>query len=129
MRNLLAPIALVIIALATASCTTAQTDRFVDRLSNFNRGVAAVDNAIAKVSATLYKHCKSIQAVAQAADDITGTCTKASPVVSAGNTAIKSLCQTDQVTDIATTVVAAANTVSAVKSQLSAAKASCAKGG
>lgn len=118
-----------VIVFLIAACSAASTDRFVERLGNFNRGVAAVDDALARVSASLYKHCKSIQAVAQAADDITGTCTKASPVVTAGNTAIKSLCRAEQVTDIATTVVAAANTVSAVKSQLSAAKASCAKGG
>ena len=122
----------VIVALAVltiAGCSTASTDRFVERLGNFNRGVAAVDDAIAKVSATLYRNCKSIQAIAQAADDITGQCAKASPVVTAANAIVTSYCQREQVTDIASAVQATAATVQSTKSQLSAAKAACAKGG
>ena len=118
-----------VVLLALAGCSTASTDRFVERLGNFNRGVAAVDEAVAKISATLYRHCKSVQAIAQAADDITGTCAKASPVVTAANAIVNSYCQREQVTDIASAVQATAATVQATKSQLSAAKAACAKGG
>lgn len=114
--------------LSVAGCSTAQTDKLVTGLGNFNRGVAAVDQTIQTISTALYKNCTSMQAVGQAAYDITGTCTKASPVVSSVNTAINSMCQASQVVDITSTVVASAQTFSAVKSQLSAAKASCAKG-
>lgn len=120
---------LAALGIGLSGCSTAQTDKFVGGITNFTRGVAAVDEAVGKISATLYKNCKSIQAVAQAADDITGQCSKASPVVSAGNAIINSYCQRDQVTDIASAVSATAATVSSTKSQLSAAKQSCAKGG
>lgn len=129
MKALIRSVIIACAMLAVAACSTEQTNKVVDGLANFNRGVAAVDETIANVSTTLYKYCKSIQAVAQAADDITGTCNKASPVVDAGNAAIKSLCQTNQIADISSSVVAAASTVSAVKSQLSAAKTACAGGG
>lgn len=125
MRNLLSPIALVIIVLATASCTTAQTDQFVTSLNNFNRGVAAVDETIKAISTTLYNNCVSIQAISQTASDISGQCSKAGAVLTAGNTAINSLCQSAQVVDITSTVVASGAAYKAVKTQLASAKASC----
>ena len=117
------------VAILLAACSTAQTDLFVARVENFSRGVAAVDVALERVSASLYKHCKNIQAVAQAADDITGTCAKASSVVTAANAIINGYCQREVVTDISSAVQATAATVASTKSQLSAAKAACAKGG
>ena len=110
---------------ALAACSKASTDKLVDNLSNFNRGVEAVDQSIAKVSTALYNNCTSLQTVAQAADDITGSCNKASGVVQAGNAVIKNFCQNSNVTNIASAVSATASSVSAAKSQLSAAKASC----
>ena len=113
-----------------AGCSTAQTDAFVERVANFNRGVAAVDDAIAKVSVALYRNCKSAQTIAQAASDIAGSCTKASPVLTAGNAIIASYCSdANKVADIASAISATAATVSATKTQLAAAKKSCATGG
>ena len=116
-------------AITLAACSTSATNKLVDSLGNFNRGVAAVDETIKTISTALYANCQNMHAVGQAADDITGSCNKASPVVSSVNTAINSMCQASQVTDISSTIVASASTLSAVKSQLSSAKANCAKGG
>lgn len=129
MRNLLTSIALAIVAFVAVSCTTAQTDKFVSGLNNFNRGVAAVDETIKAISATLYANCKSIQAISQTASDISGQCSKAGSVLSAGNTAINSMCQSSQVVDITSTVVASGAAYKSVKTQLASAKASCANGG
>ena len=117
---------LLALALAITACTDAQTNKFIAGITNFQRGVAAVDDAIAQVSATLYKNCKAAQSVGQAASDITGSCAKASPVVDSVNTVINNYCQRDQVTDIASAIAVTATSVSAVKSQLSAAKKACA---
>lgn len=122
-------IALIIIgALALAACSTAQTDKFVASVNNFNRGVEAVDASIAQVSATLYKNCTGMQAVAQAASDVAGTCSKAGGVLSAANSVIINFCQNSNVVDISSAVVATAASVSAAKSQLSSVKAACVKG-
>lgn len=114
--------------LTIAGCTAAQTDRFVASVGNFNRGVAAVDASIGALSATLYSNCKNLQSVGQAAVDVTGTCNKASPVVNAVNDVINGYCQSSQVTNISSAVATTANTITATKSQLSAAKQACANG-
>ncbi len=125
MRNMFSPITVVILALMTAGCSTAQTDRLVNSLNNFNRGVAAVDETIRTISATLYAQCNNIHTISQTASDISGQCSRAGAVLSAGNSAINSLCQRDQVVNITSSIVAAGEAYKSVKSQLASAKAAC----
>lgn len=123
MKN--AKFAILAAALAVGACTTAQTDKLVGYLGNFNRGVVAVDESIATISASLYKNCNTIHSIGQAASDITGKCAKASPVVDGVNDIINGYCHASQVTDVGTALAATADTISSAKSQLSAAKKSC----
>lgn len=120
--------ALALASIATVSCTKEQTDAFVDRVTNFNRGVAAVDDSIARVSSTLYKNCTSLQAIGQAAVDVTGQCNKASPVVNAVNDVMVGYCTADPPSGIASAITTTAATVNATRAQLASAKKACAAG-
>ena len=42
-----------------AACTAAQTDKFIDGVQNFTRGLAAVDSAVKDVNTTLYANCNA----------------------------------------------------------------------
>lgn len=125
----IAALAAALSAVGIAACSTSGTDRFISRVTNFNRGVAAVDAAIAQTSQTLYKNCTNLQAVGQAAVDVTGSCNKASPVVDTVNDVIVGYCSAAPASGIATAISTTASTVNLTKTQLASAKQACAKGG
>lgn len=114
--------------LLVAACTTAQTDKFVASVSNFNRGLAAVDQTVKNVNASLYANCNSLVTVATAINDISGQCSKAAPYTSVANTVINNYCQSAAAQDagIANSISITASSVSAAKSQLAANKKACA---
>lgn len=114
--------------LLVAACTTAQTDKFVASVSNFNRGLAAVDQTVKNVNASLYSNCNSLVTVATAINDISGQCSKAAPYTSTANAVILNYCQTSAAQDsgIANSVSITASSVSAAKSQLAVNKKACA---
>lgn len=115
-------------ALTLGACSTAQTDKFVAGLTNFNRGLAAVDQTVKNVNASLYANCTSLVTVATSINDIAGTCSKAAPYTSTANAVINNYCQSAAAQDagIAKSVSITASSVSAAKSQLSASKKACA---
>lgn len=120
------------VGLIGASCTKAQTDSFVDKVSNFNRGVAAVDDSLKKVNATLYAQCSDLVTIAGSINDLSGQCSKAAPYTSVANAVINNYCQSAAVQQnggIAVSIGVTAKSVSAAKSTLSANKAACANGG
>lgn len=114
--------------LGIAACTTAQTDKFVAGVANFNRGLSAVDQTVKNVNATLYANCESLVEVASAINDIAGQCNKVSPYTSVANSVVDNYCQTPaaQSAGIAKSIGVTASGVSAAKSQLSASKKACA---
>lgn len=124
MKHCLRAFVLIAAGAALAACSTATTDRFVSGVQNFVRGVEAVDEAAVKVNATILKNCRTIQATAQAASDIAGSCSKASSVVTVGNEMIRAYCQAAP-GDIASTATAVSSGVSTTKYALAAAKKEC----
>lgn len=129
MKHLRLALIALAIPVGLVACSTAQTDRFVAGVTNFNRGVAAVDAAVAQTSQTLYKNCTNLQAVGHGAVDIIGSCNKASPVVAAVNDVIMGYCLAAPASGIASAIATTASTVNSTKSQLASAKQACAKGG
>ena len=114
-----------------AACSGAQTDKFIDGVQNFTRGVAAVDQAMKDVNATLYQNCASIASVATSINEIAGQCSKAAPYTSTANAVINKYCQTSELSTnggIAASIKVTAASVSAAKSTLSANKQACSGG-
>lgn len=122
-------IAILVVCLAAAlvGCTTAQTDNFVSSLSNFNRGLAAVDQTVQNVNATLYANCNSMVTVATSINDLAGQCSKVASYTSTANAVINGYCQSSaaQNAGIATSISITAANVSAAKSVLAANKKAC----
>ena len=115
--------------LALGACSTAQTDSFLGGLANFNRGLAAVDQTLANVNATLYAQCNSLVTVSSAINDLSGQCSKAAPYTSTANAVIQNYCQSSQLAangGIAASIQVTATSVSAAKSTLAANKKACA---
>lgn len=123
-------VGVAVIAMALGACSTAQTDKFIAGLTNFNRGLAAVDASVQQVNATLYKNCTDFVLVASSINDIAGQCSKASNYTSVANTVILGYCQTSGVSQagIATSIAVTAKSISAAKSTLSANKVVCSQG-
>lgn len=127
MRRVLSLFA-VIAAIAVAGCTTAQTDKFVGGLTNFNRGLAAVDQTVQQINATVYNQCNALVTTATSINDIAGNCSKASPYTSVANAVINNYCQAPgvQAAGIAQSISVTATSLSAAKSTLAANKKACA---
>lgn len=127
-RKVTAAIVISGIILVVAGCTAAQTDNFVSSLANFNRGLAAVDQTVQQVNATLYANCNSYVAVASSINDLAGQCSKASTYTSVANTVINGYCQSSsaQSAGIAASISITAANITAAKSQLAANKKACA---
>lgn len=118
-------------AAMVAGCSTAQTDNFVSGLSNFNRGVAAVDESLKQVNSTLYKNCTSFVSVAKAIDELSGKCSKASPYTSVANSVVTTYCQSSQLESnggITASIQVTASSISQAKSTLDANKKACSGG-
>ena len=117
-----------LLAIALAACTTAQTDKFIGGLTNFNRGLAAVDQTVQQINATVYAQCGALVTTATAINDIAGGCNKASDYTSVANAVISNYCQAAgvQSAGIAQSISVTASSVSAAKSTLSANKKACA---
>jgi Mrp family chromosome partitioning ATPase len=116
-------------ALALGACSTSSTDKFVAGLTNFNRGLSAVDQTLKNVNATLYDNCTSFVTVAQAINDISGQCSKAAPYTSAANAVIDTYCSSSQLASnggIAASIKVTADSIKVAKSTLAANKAACA---
>lgn len=116
-----------LVAYGAAACSTAQTDRFVAGVDNFTRGLAAVDEAVKKVNASLYAQCSGLVTAAQAINDIAGSCSKASNYTSVANVVIVTYCQTSGVEQngVAKSLAVTASGVNAAKSTLAANKKAC----
>lgn len=106
-------------------CSDTQLTSFQHSIGNFSQGVASVDNALADVSATLYKNCTTLQTIGQSAVDMGGSCGKAGTVLVGVNAVIQGYCRASQVTNIASAVSVTATTVNSTRAQLSDAKRSC----
>lgn len=122
----------LLVAAILAGCSAAQTDKFISGLTNFNRGVAAVDESLKQVNATLYGNCTSFVAVAQSINDLAGQCSKASPYTSVANDVIQKYCQSSQLSSnggIVASIDVTVKSISQAKSTLAANKAACASGG
>ena len=117
-----------LLALTLTACSTAQTDSFISKLTNFNRGLAAVDQTVQQINATVYAQCGALVTTATAINDIAGNCSKASPYTSVANAVILNYCQASgvQSAGIAQSISVTASSVSAAKSTLSANKKACA---
>lgn len=115
-------------AMVLGACSTAQTDKFVGNLANFNRGLAAVDESVKQINATVYAQCGALVATATAINDIAGDCAKASPYTSVANAVINNYCQAAgvQSAGIAQSIAVTASSVNAAKSTLAANKKACA---
>lgn len=132
MKSVLRFAAMSVMCATMVACTQAQTDKFIDSVQNFARGVAAVDDAIKDVNATLYSNCVTIQTVAESINDIAGQCSAAAPYTSTANSVINKYCQASELSTnggIAASIKVTAASVSAAKSTLAANKQACAKGG
>lgn len=125
-------LSIAIAAVALSACTTAQTDKFVAGLDNFNRGVAAVDASLQRVNSTLYANCTGMVSVASSINEIAAQCSRASPYTSVANAVINNYCQSNQLATnggIAASVNVTASSLSAAKSTLAANRRACASGG
>lgn len=115
-------------AVLLVACSGAQTDKFIDGVQNFTRGVAAVDQAMKDVNATLYSNCASFASVAESINDIAGQCSKAAPYTSTANAVINKYCSTAEISTnggIAASIQVTASAVSTAKSVLAANKKAC----
>lgn len=114
-------------AIAMAACSSSQTDKFVSGLTNFGRGLAAVDTTVKQINATVYSQCAGLVATAQSINDLAGQCSKAAPYTSTANAIIDNYCQAQGVADngIAASISVTAKGVSAAKSTLAANKTAC----
>lgn len=121
-------IAVVLLALSLGACSSQQTDTFISKLANFNRGLAAVDQTVQQINGTIYAQCNALVTTAKAINDIAGNCAKASPYTSVANSVITSYCQAQGVQNagIAQSIAVTAASVSAAKSTLAANKKACA---
>ncbi|MBS0369015.1 MAG: hypothetical protein JSS57_07435 [Proteobacteria bacterium] len=114
-----------------AACSTAQTDRFIEGVKNFARGISAVDDALKDVNATLYSNCSNIVDVAGAINDIAGQCSKAAPYTSTANAVIDKYCQASQLSTnggIAASIKVTAASYNAAKATLAQNKQVCSGG-
>jgi Mrp family chromosome partitioning ATPase len=121
----------LIVTVALAGCTSAQTDRLVAGLVNFNRGLAAVDQTIKQINTTLYGQCTGYVEIASSINDLAGQCSKAASYTTVANAVILNYCQTEAIAQnggIAASIAVTAKNVSAAKSTLAANKAACAAG-
>lgn len=116
------PVSLLILL---GACSTSQLDSFQSSVNNFIAGVHTVDDAVASVSATLYKNCGQIHSVGQSVAALPKTCSKASLALTAINASIDSYCQAQQVTNIQTGIQASAAAYNSAKAAYSEAKAAC----
>lgn len=117
------------LVLLLCACSTAQTDKFVNGLTNFGRGLAAVDATVKQVNATIYGNCNSLVTVATSINEIAGSCAKASPYTSVANAVINNYCQAPMIEQnggIATSIAVTASSVTAAKNTLAANKKACA---
>lgn len=117
--------------LALAACTAAQTDKFIDGVQNFTRGLAAVDSAVKDVNTTLYANCNAYVSVAQSINDIAGQCSKAAPYTTTANVVINRYCSASELANnggIAASIKVTASAISTAKSTLAANKQACAGG-
>lgn len=121
-------VGVAVLAMALGACSTAQTDKLVAGLTNFNRGLAAVDQTVQQINATVYNQCNALVTTATAINDIAGNCSKASPYTSIANAVINNYCQAPgvQAAGIAQSISVTATSVSAAKSTLAANKKACA---
>lgn len=119
---------LALVGVVVAGCSTAQTDKFVGGLANFNRGLAAVDESVQKINATVYAQCGALVTTAGAINDIAGNCSKASNYTSVANSVILNYCQAQgvQQAGITQSIAVTASSVNAAKSTLAANKKACA---
>ena len=121
-------IAVVLLALGLGARSTAQTDKFIAGVQNFGRGLAAVDQAVKQINATVYAQCNALVTTASAINDIAGNCSKAATYTSVANSVITNYCQASgvQTAGIAQSIAVTASSVSAAKSTLAANKKACA---
>lgn len=121
-------LSLLALILTISACTTAQTDKFVSSVSNFNRGLAAVDQTVQNINSIIYANCNSLVTVANSINDLSGQCSKAAPYTSVANSIVDNYCQAPAVQSagIAKSISVTASGVSAAKSQLAANKKACA---
>lgn len=117
----------VFVALALGACSTAQTDKFIGGLTNFQRGLAAVDQTVQQINGTVYSQCNALVTTATAINDIAGDCSKASLYTSVANAVINNYCQAAgvQQAGIAQSIAVTASSVNAAKSTLAANKKAC----
>src|SRR5581483_80654 len=109
-------------ALALSGCTAAQNAQFQADVVVFNQDVAAINSAIAGVSATLGSNCQQIATVGAALVQLVGVSTAAGAGLAAADAAIVSYCQAVP-QDIPQAVTATAAAVKAAQSAYSSAKA------
>lgn len=127
MKMILRAVTALTMLATLAACSTAQTDNLISGLANFNRGLAAVDETVKSINATVYAQCGTLVSTATAINDIAGDCSKASDYTSVANAVINSYCQASgvQSAGIAQSISVTASSVNAAKSTLSANKKAC----
>ena len=114
-------------ALVLAACSSSSTDKLISGLTNFNRGLSAVDSTVQQINATLYSNCQTMVTVAGAINDLSGNCSKAAPYTSVANSVIDNYCQAAGVQNagIAASVAITASSVKTAKDTLAANKKAC----
>lgn len=110
------------IALALAGCSTTQSTKFQSDLANLTANVAAVNQAIAQVSATLAQNCNGIATTAQALVPFAKIGSNAAGDLAAANAVILTWCQSPPI-DIPSAVKVTASAVTSAKAAYAAAKA------
>lgn len=114
-------------AFAVAACSASSTDKFIGGLTNFNRGLSAVDGTVQQINASLYSNCQTMVTVAGAINDLSGSCSKAAPYTSVANSVIDNYCQSAGVQNagIAASLAITVSSVKTAKDTLAANKKAC----
>lgn len=111
----------LLLALGLAACSSTQSSKFQSDLANLTANVAAVNQAIAQVSATLAGNCNGIATTAQALVQFATPGSNAAGDLAAANAVILTWCQAPP-TDIASAVQVTAAAVNSAKAAYAAAK-------
>ncbi len=122
MRKIILAFAAASFALSLGACSTTNSAKFQSALSNLTANVAAVNQAIAQVSASLAQNCNAIATTAQALVPFAKPGSNASGDLAAANAVILTWCQAPP-TDITSAVKVTAAAVNSAKAAYAAAKA------
>ena len=102
---------------------------FQTNLGIVNQDIAAVDQTVKNINATLYSNCNTMVSITGSINTLASQCSKASPYTSVANSYILNFCQSQAIAQnggVAASLDAIATGISSAKSTLATNKKACA---